>query len=129
MKRTTEQVKQAMEQQTKKPKDRPVKRQKGIRKGEPTADFIPCVIFGKAAEFAEKYFRQAMRISVSGRIQTGSYTNRDGHKVYTTEVIVEEQEFAESKRESQQGQQAPPKYDGDGFMNIPEGIDEELPFN
>ena len=99
------------------------------REGEPTADFIPCVIFGKAAEFAEKYFRQAMRISISGRIQTGSYTNKDGHKIYTTEVIVEEQEFAESKRESQQGQQAPPKYDGDGFMNIPEGIDEELPFN
>ena len=70
------------------------------REGEPTADFIPCVIFGKAAEFAEKYFRQAMRISISGRIQTGSYTNKDGHKVYTTEVIVEEQEFAESKRES-----------------------------
>lgn len=69
------------------------------REGEPTADFIPCVVFRKAAEFAEKYFRQAMRISISGRIQTGSYTNRDGHKVYTTEVIVEEQEFAESKRE------------------------------
>ena len=96
---------------------------------EQTADFIPCVIFGKAAEFAEKYFRQAMRISISGRIQTGSYTNKDGHKIYTTEVIVEEQEFAESKRESQQGQQAPPEYDGDGFMNIPEGVDEELPFN
>lgn len=87
------------------------------------------MIFGKAAEFAEKYFRQAMRISISGRIQTGSYTNKDGHKIYTTEVIVEEQEFAESKRESQQGQQAPPEYDGDGFMNIPEGVDEELPFN
>lgn len=70
------------------------------REGEPTADFIPCVVFGKAAEFAEKYFRQAMRISVSGRIQTGSYANKDGRKVYTTEVVVEEQEFAESKRES-----------------------------
>ena len=99
------------------------------REGEPTADFIPCVVFGKAAEFAEKYFRQAMRISISGRIQTGSYTNKEGRKVYTTEVIVEEQEFAESKRESQQGQQAPSEYDRDGFMNIPEGIDEELPFN
>lgn len=99
------------------------------RDGEATADFIGCVAFGRQAEFAEKYFRQAMRISISGRIQTGSYTNKDGHKVHTTEVIVEEQEFAESKRESQQGQQAPPEYDGDGFMNIPEGIDEELPFN
>lgn len=70
------------------------------RDGEPTADFIPCVVFGRSAEFAEKYFRQGMRISVSGRIQTGSYTNKDGVKVYTTEVIVEEQEFAESRAES-----------------------------
>ena len=99
------------------------------RDGEPTADFIPCVVFGRSAEFAERYVRQGLRVYSSGRIQTGSYTNKDGHKIYTTEVIVEEQEFAESKRESQQGQQAPPKYDGDGFMNIPEGIDEELPFN
>ena len=99
------------------------------REGEPTADFFPWGGVGKGVEVAEKYFRQAMRISVSGRIQTGSYTNKEGRKVYTTEVVVEEQEFAESKRESQQGQQAPPKYDGDGFMNIPEGIDEELPFN
>ena len=66
------------------------------RDGEPTADFIPCVIFGRSAEFAEKYFRQGLKIIVSGRIQTGSYTNRDGQKVYTTEVVVEEQEFAES---------------------------------
>lgn len=99
------------------------------REGETSADFIPCKVFGKPAEFAEKYFRQGMRITISGRIQTGSYTNRDGHKVYTTEVVVEEQEFAESKRESRQGQQAPPEYDGDGFMNIPDGVDEELPFN
>ena len=99
------------------------------RDGEQTADFINCVVFGRSAEFAERYFRQGMRVTISGRIQTGSYTNREGVKVYTTEVVVEEQEFAESKRESQQGQQAPPKYDGDGFMNIPEGIDEELPFN
>lgn len=68
-------------------------------------------------------------LRISGRIQTGSYTNKDGRKVHTTEVIVEEQEFAESKRESQQGQQAPPECAGNGFMNIPEGIDEELPFN
>ena len=69
------------------------------REGAQTADFIPCVVFGKSAEFAEKYFRQGLRISVSGRIQTGSYTNKDGIKVYTTEVVVEEQEFAESRAE------------------------------
>ena len=104
-----------------------------------TADFIGCVAFGRNAEFAEKYFRQGMRVSISGRIQTGSYTNKDGVKVYTTEVIVEEQEFAESRAESDanrasfQHQSAPslsPSADaGDGFMNIPDGIDEELPFN
>ena len=107
------------------------------RDGEPTADFIPCVVFGRSAEFAEKYFHQGMRVSISGRIQTGSYTNKDGVKVYTTEVIVEEQEFAESRAESDanranfQHQAAPaPSADaGDGFMNIPEGIDDVLPFN
>ena len=103
------------------------------RDGEPTADFIPCVLFGRSAEFAEKYFRQGMRVSVSGRIQTGSYTNKDGVKVYTTEVIVEEQEFAESRTEGGANrdvhQQASTKAAGDGFMNIPEDIDEELPFN
>ena len=106
------------------------------RDGEPTADFIPCVVFGRSAEFAEKYFRQGMRVSISGRIQTGSYTNRDGVKVYTTEVIVEEQEFAESRAESesnrssyQQPEPAPSAPAGDGFRNIPDGIDEELPFN
>ena len=113
------------------------------RNNEPSADFIQCVVFGKSAEFAEKYFRQGMRISVSGRIQTGSYTNKDGQKVYTTDVVVEEQEFAESKATSDANagsfshaggfQQAPaptPAADaGDGFMNIPDGIDEELPFN
>lgn len=67
------------------------------REGEATADFISCVAFGKQAEFAEKYFRQGIRIVITGRIQTGSYTNRDGNKVYTTDVVVEEQEFAESK--------------------------------
>ena len=95
-------------------------------------DFINCVAFDRAAEFAEKYFRQGMRVSVSGRIQTGSYTNKDGMKVYTTDVIVEEQEFAESRteREANRGvhQQAATKEAGNGFMNIPEGIDEELPF-
>ena len=99
------------------------------RDGEPTADFIPCVVFGRSAEFAEKYFRQGMRVSVSGRIQTGSYTK---------EVIVEEQEFAESRAESEANRgmyqqsapsPAPSAPAGDGFMNIPDGIDEELPFN
>ena len=105
------------------------------RDGEQTADFINCVVFGKSAEFTERYFRQGMRITVCGRIQTGSYTNKDGVKVYTTEVVVEEQEFAESKNSSAaQSYQATPTPTpgmdaGDGFMNIPDGIDEELPFN
>ena len=102
------------------------------RDGEPTADFINCVAFGKSAEFAEKYFRQGIKIVITGRIQTGSYTNKDGQKVYTTDVVVEDQEFAESKATSQQNQQKPsgPAPDNsDGFMNIPDGIDEVLPFN
>ncbi len=107
------------------------------RDGEATADFINCVAFGRAAEFAERYLRQGTKIAVTGRIQTGSYTNKDGVKVYTTDVIVEEQEFAESKNassapsESFQASPAPsPSANiGDGFMNIPDGIDEELPFN
>ena len=108
-----------------------------------TADFISCVAFGRSAEFAEKYFHQGMKVVVTGRIQTGSYVNKDGQKVYTTEVVVEDQEFAESKATSDANagsfshaggfQQAPaptPAADaGDGFMNIPDGIDEELPFN
>jgi len=107
------------------------------RDGEATADFINCVSFGKTAEFAEKYFRQGLKVLVTGRIQTGSYTNRDGQKVYTTDVVVEEQEFAESKNSSGGdggytggGSSMPqPSGAGDGFMNIPDGIDEELPFN
>ena len=99
------------------------------RDGEPTADFIPCVVFGRSAEFAEKYFRQGMRVSISGRIQTGSYTNKDGVKVYTTEVIVGEQEFAESRAESDASKANQRADVGDGFSNIPDGIDEELPFN
>ena len=105
------------------------------RDGEPTADFISCVVFGKSAEFAEKYFRQGLRVAISGRIQTGSYTNKDGVKVHTTEVIVEEQEFAESRAESEankaSNQQATPANvgSGDGFMNVPDDIPEELPFN
>ena len=110
------------------------------RDGEQTADFIGCVAFGRQAEFAEKYLRQGVKIAVTGRIQTGSYTNRDGVKVYTTDVVVEEQEFVESKANSsansgfQPGPSpspspAPSTDIGDGFMNIPDGIDEELPFN
>ena len=102
---------------------------------EQTADFINCVAFGKAGEFAEKYFRKGTKIAVSGRIQTGSYTNKDGVKVYTTEVVAEEQEFAESKNASSgesgnTGYSRPTGNMGSGeFMNIPDGIDEELPFN
>lgn len=106
-----------------------------IRKdGDATADFINCVVFGRSAEFAEKYFRKGLKITIEGRIQTGSYTNRDGQKVYTTEVVVEEQEFAESKGSgsgsSQQNvPQQSPDVGPDGFMNIPDGIEEELPFS
>ncbi len=102
---------------------------------EQTADFIPCVAFGKAGEFAEKYFRKGMKIAVTGRIQTGSYTNKEGQKVYTTDVIVEDQEFAESKN-ANGGQgggdysrpSAAPSGADEGFMNIPDGIDDEIPF-
>ena len=99
--------------------------------GEQSADFIGCVAFGKSAEFVEKYFRQGIKVVVTGRIQTGSYTNKDGQKVYTTDVVVEDQEFAESKATSQQNQQnnSTPATDSDGFMNIPDGIDEEMPFS
>lgn len=98
------------------------------------ADFINCVEFGKLAEFAEKYFYKGIKLIVRGRIQTGSYTNRDGVKVYTTDIIVESHEFAESKRTSEQNSNAPisndvPAVGSDGFMNIPDGLDEELPFS
>ncbi|MBQ2800262.1 MAG: single-stranded DNA-binding protein [Lachnospiraceae bacterium] len=104
---------------------------------EQTVDFINCVAFGKSAEFAEKYFRQGMRVLITGRIQTGSYTNKDGQRVYTTDVVVEDQEFADSKGAAGNNDggfaparpSAPAMDAGDGFMNIPEGIDEELPFN
>lgn len=98
---------------------------------ENTADFIPCVAFGKSGEFVEKYFKQGMRVTVSGRIQTGSYTNAEGRKVYTTEVIIEEQEFAESKSSTApatQEQTPPPQTSSDGFMSVPECLEEELPF-
>lgn len=99
----------------------------------PTADFINCVAFGKKAEFIEKYFKKGMKMEVTGRIQTGSYTNRDGVKIYTTEVVAEQVGFAESRASSQsQGSgpgSEPGPADEDGFQNIPEGIDEELPFS
>lgn len=99
--------------------------------GENAADFIGCVAFDKAGEFAEKYFRQGQRVLVSGRIQTGSYTDRDGKKVYTTEVVVQSQEFADGKREDgyQSATRPPSTADDDGFMNIPDGMEEGLPFN
>ena len=115
------------------------------RDGEQTADFIGCVAFGRNAEFAEKYLHQGTKIVAVGRIQTGSYTNRDGQKVYTTDVVVEEQEFAESKSVSDSSRSAyaggnnygqapaqtsaPKPMSADDFMNIPDGIEEELPFN
>ena len=97
--------------------------------GEPTADFISCVVFGRSAEFTERYFRQGMRVVVCGRIQTGSYTNKDGQKVYTTDVVVEEQEFAESKAASQNNGSGSTPVSSDGFLNIPDGVDTQLPFN
>lgn len=104
------------------------------RDGEQAADFVSCVAFGKQGEFAEKYLRQGIKIAITGRIQTGSYTNRDGQKVYTTDVIIESQEFVESKKAVEEreateygGRQETPE--DDGFMDIPDGIDEELPFH
>jgi len=114
---------------------------------ENSADFIGCVAFGKSAEFAERYLHKGTKIAITGRIQTGSYTNRDGVKVYTTDVVVEDQEFAESKNSAgsndggysnagfgnsgynNASSRPQPAAAGDGFMNIPDGIDEELPFN
>ncbi len=101
---------------------------------EQTADFISCVAFGKAGEFAEKYFHKGTKIAVVGRIQTGSFTNKDGQKVYTTDVVVEEQEFAESKNGgSGSGATNAPENSNtstnNDFMNIPDDISEELPFN
>ncbi|HBP25090.1 MAG TPA: single-stranded DNA-binding protein [Oribacterium sp.] len=126
--------------------DRRIRRsQDGAAQDQQTADFIGCVAFGRSAEFAEKYLHQGTRIVVEGRIQTGSYTNKEGQKVYTTDVVVENQEFAESKSASagnsanysanrsygqpQGGQQSGGAI-GDGFMNIPDGVEDEgLPFN
>ena len=120
--------------------DRRFSRREEANNGQ-TADFIGCVAFGKGAEFAEKYLHQGTKVVVTGRIQTGSYMNREGQKVYTTDVVVEDQEFAESKGAdssnrdggNEQGSQVrslsrKSEVDESGFMNIPEGIDDELPF-
>lgn len=105
------------------------------RDGEPNADFINCIAFGKTGEFIEKYGYKGTKFVVEGRIQTGSYTNKEGQRVYTTDVVVENVEFAESKNASSGGNNNDgyigqhPGTASDGFMNIPDGIDEELPFN
>lgn len=103
--------------------------------GQYQADFINCVVFGNGAELAEKYMRRGSQICVEGRIQTGSYTNKDGQKVYTTDVVVERQEFCGSKSDNNNNDNnsgnnnKPTNNNNDGFTNIPDGIDEELPFN
>lgn len=107
------------------------------RDGEPTVDFINCIVFGKSAEFTEKYFRKGMRVAITGRIQTGSYKNKDGQTVFTTEIIVESQEIAQSKSESNESSthsnaeagKSPYGSSGDDFMSIPEGSEDELPFS
>lgn len=107
--------------------DRPYRRE-----GENNTDFIGCVAFGRNAELAEKYFRKGTKIAITGRIQTGSYVNREGQKVYTTDVVINTQEFAGSKGETQEpvpNGSPMPEVEKDGFMNIPDGIDEELPFS
>lgn len=96
------------------------------REGEQTADFIPCVAFGSAAEFAEKYFHKGTKIVIEGRIQTGSYDGQNGGKVYTTDVVIESQEFAESKGSSR-GSSVDGQYEED-FTSIPEGMEGEVPF-
>ena len=113
-----------------------VDRRRRANDGEQTADFISCVAFDKSAEFAEKYLKQGTKVVITGRIQTGSYVNKDGNKVYTTDVVVEDQEFAESKASaggdgayvSAAGKPSASNA-GDGFINIPDGVEDEgLPF-
>lgn len=116
------------------------------REGDPNADFFNCTVFGKQAEFVERYLYKGTKIVVVGRIQNNNYTNKDGQMVYGTAIMVDEIEFAESKASSsgdatgssaptqqsisqRNGSSAGPNTSGDGFMNIPDGIDEELPFN
>lgn len=95
------------------------------QEGQPNADFINCIAFGKLGEFAEKYLHKGVKIAVTGRIQTGSYTNKDGQKVYTTDVVVEEQEFCESKKSNEGIRPSAPD---DSFLSIPDGIEDSLPF-
>lgn len=92
--------------------------------GQQNADFISCVAFGRNGEFAEKFLKKGIKIGVCGKIQTGSYTNKDGQKVYTTEIVVEEHDFCEKKQDTEQDAPA----SGDGFMSVPEGIENDLPF-
>lgn len=113
-----------------------VDRRRGSNSGAAqTADFISCVAFGRTADFVEGYLHQGTKVVTSGRIQTGSYTNKDGQKVYTTDVVVEDLEFAESKSASSTGDYSSPSRPtpgdaGDGFLNIPDGVEDEgLPFN
>ena len=98
------------------------------QEGQPNADFINCIAFGKLGEFAEKYLHKGTKIAVTGRIQTGSYKNKDGNTVYTTDVVVEEQEFCESKSQSNSQPQPTPSNDN-SWMNIPDGVEDSLPFN
>lgn len=109
-----------------------IDRRKTQNNEEPGADFISCIAFGKAAEFAEKYLKKGTKIAIAGRIQTGHYTNQEGKEVYTTDIIVEETEFAESKRgmsEEDKDARDNAAVNEAGFMNIPDGIEEELPFS
>lgn len=101
--------------------------------GQEEADFFNCVVFGKSAEFAERYFKQGTKILIVGKVQNNNYTNKEGKKVYGVQILVDEQEFAESKsaygKNNDQEPQKSIDESGDGFMNIPDGINEELPFN
>ena len=110
-----------------------------VKTNDTEADFINCIAFGKSAEFVEKYFRQGQRVLIEGRLQTGSYTNKEGQKVYTTDIIVDSQEFADSKGASdytstssytQSQRPTPSSANSDGFMSIPDGFEDDgLPFN
>ena len=100
------------------------------QEGQPNADFINCIAFGKLGEFAEKYLHKGTKIAVVGRIQTGSYKNKDGNTVYTTDVVVEEQEFCESKSQSNSQPQPTPASNDNDWLNIPDNLDDSsLPFN
>lgn len=108
------------------------------REGEPDADFFNCTVFGRQADFVEKYLRQGTKVVITGRIQNDNYTNKEGQKVYSVQIIVEEIEFAESKNAAAanasgafhaDSRPSPSQAAGDGFMSIPDGAEEELPFN